>query len=124
MTAVWQVLYAKQPGVIGAGPMSTVRAAARTMLETGVDCLVVEQAPDILGVFTAHDMVRRVVAAGREPGSTMLAEVMTAPAITCGPKDDIRRCIRIMAEHKISHLVVADDKGPKGVVSLQDLIER
>jgi len=66
MTAVWQVLYAKNPGVIGAGPTVTVRDAARKMLETGVDCLVIEQAPDILGVFTAHDMGRRVVVDGRE----------------------------------------------------------
>lgn len=124
MTTVWQVLYAKNPGVIGAGAMTSVREAARTMLETGVDCLVVEQAPDILGIFTAHDMVRRVVAAGRDPGSTMLAEVMTSPVITCGPKDDTRRCIRIMAEHGIGHLVVADGGELKGVVSLRDLVDR
>jgi len=124
MTAVWQVLYAKQPGVIGAGPMVSVREAARKMLETNVDCIVVEQAPDILGVFTAHDMVRRVVAAGRDPGSTMLAEVMSSPVVTCGSKDDIRRCIRMMAEHKIGHLVVVDAGELKGVVSLRDLVDR
>ncbi len=124
MTAVWQILYAKQPGVIGAGPMISVREAARKMLETDVNCLVVEQSPDILGVFTAHDMVRRVVAAGRNPGSTMLAEVMTTPVVTCGAKDDIRRCIRIMAEHKIGHLVVVDAGQLKGVVSLRDLVDR
>ncbi len=124
MTAAWQILYAKQPGVIGAGPMVSVREAARKMLETDVDCLVVEQAPNILGVFTSHDMVRRVVAAGRDPSETMLAEVMTSPVVTCGPKDDIRRCIRMMAEHKIGHLVVVDGGQLKGVVSLRDLVDR
>jgi len=124
MTTAWQVLYAKQPGVIGAGPMVSVREAARKMLETNVDCIVVERAPDILGVFTAHDMVRRVVAAGRDPGSTMLAEVMSSPVVTCGSKDDIRRCIRMMAEHKIGHLVVVDAGQLKGVVSLRDLVDR
>lgn len=124
MTSAWQILYAKQPGVIGAGPMVSVREAARKMLETNVDCIVVEQAPDILGVFTAHDMVRRVVAAGRDPGSTMLAEVMSSPVVTCGSKDDIRRCIRMMTEHKIGHLVVVDAGQLKGVVSLHDLVDR
>jgi CBS domain-containing protein len=124
MTTVWQILYAKNPGVIGAGPTVSVREAARIMLEAGVDCLVVERPPDILGVFTAHDMVRRVVAAGRDPGATMLAEVMTSPVVTCGPNDDVRRCVRIMAEHEIGHLVVVARGRLKGVVSLRDLIDR
>jgi CBS domain-containing protein len=89
-----------------------------------VDCVVIEQPPEVLGVFTAHDMVRRVVAAGRDPGSTMLADVMTTPIVTCGPKDDVRRCIRLMAEHEIAHLVVVDKSGLRGVVSLRDLIDR
>ena len=124
MTTVWQILYAKNPGVIGAGPMASVREAARIMLETGVDCIVVERPPDILGVFTAHDMVRRVVAAGRDPGATMLVDVMTSPVVTCGPDDDIRRCIRIMAEREVGHLVVVDRGRLKGVLSLRDLIDR
>ena len=124
MTTAWQILYAKNPGVIGAGPTASVREAARIMLETGVDCLVIERAPDILGVFTAHDMVRRVVAAGRDPGATMLVDVMTSPVVTCGPDDDVRRCIRIMAEREVGHLVVVDRGRLKGVVSLRDLIDR
>jgi len=124
MTEVWHVLYTKNPGVIGVRPTASAREAARVMLETGVDCVVVEQTGEIVGVFTAHDMVRRVVAAGREPGSTMLAEVMTSPAVTCGPKDDVRRCIHLMAEHDIGHLVVMDRNGLRGVVSLKDLAAR
>jgi CBS domain-containing protein len=124
MTTAWQILYAKNPGVIGAGPTASVREAARIMVETGVDCLVVERPPDILGVFTAHDMVRRVVAAGRDPGATMLVDVMTSPVVTCGPDDDIRRCIRIMAEREVGHLVVVDRGRLKGILSLRDLIDR
>jgi CBS domain-containing protein len=124
MTTAWQILYAKNPGVIGAGPTASVREAARIMLETGVDCLIVERPPDILGVFTAHDMVRRVVAAGRDPAATLLSDVMTLPVVTCGPDDDIRRCIHIMAEREIGHLVVGSRGRLKGVVSLADLIGR
>lgn len=124
MTTVWQILYAKNPGVIGTRPTASVREAARIMLETGVDCLVIERPPDIVGVFTAHDMVRRVVAAGRDPAATMLAEVMTSPVVTCGPDDDVRRCLRIMAEREIGHLVVVSRGRLKGVVSLADLIGR
>lgn len=125
MTEAWQILYTKNPGVIGARPTATVREGARIMLETGVDCVVVEQPGQLLGVFTAHDAVRRVLAAGRDPGSTTLAEVMTSPVITCGPKDNVRRCKRLMAEHEITHLVVVDDRGYlKGVLSLRDLIDR
>jgi CBS domain-containing protein len=124
MTEVWHVLRAKNPGVIGVRPTASVREAARAMLETGVDCVVIEQPPDIVGVFTAHDMVRRVVAAGRDPGSTMLAEVMTSPAVTCGPKDDVRRCVRLMADRGIGHLVVVDRNGLRGVISLKDLAGR
>jgi CBS domain-containing protein len=124
MARVEQLLVRKGSDVIGAAPSTTVREACRKMLEANVSCLVVEQHPDVLGIFTERDVLRRVVAAGKEPARTHLAEVMSSPVTTCRPDDDTRKCAELMAEGHIRHLVVVDAGELVGVISMRDLLGR
>ncbi len=117
-----QILLRTGSGVIGARPTTTVLQAAQMMLEANVACLIVEQHPDILGVFTERDALRRVLAAGKDPAATHLAEVMTSPVITCEPREDLESCLKKMADNHIRHLVVIDRGELLGVLSLRDLL--
>ena len=122
MPTVQQILLRKGSGVIGATPATTVREAALKMMQADVACLVVEQPPDVLGVFTERDLARRVVAAGKDPAATCLAEVLSSPARTCAPGDDPRDCARVMVDQRIRHLVVLDAGELVGVLSVRDLL--
>ena len=107
MKTIEQILWRKGSDVIGTGPRTTVAEAARIMMEANVGCLVVEQQPDVLGVFTERALVR-VVAAGKAPTRTYLAEAMSCPVATCAPADAAADCARRMAEEHIRHLVVIE----------------
>jgi CBS domain-containing protein len=122
MPTVEQILLRKGSGVIGATPATIVREAALKMMEADVACLVVEQFPDVLGVFTERDLVRRVVAAGKDPAATCLAEVLSSPVRTCAPGDDPRDCARLMVDEHLRHLVVLDEGQLVGVLSVRDLL--
>ena len=119
---VEQILYRNGSDVIGAAPATTVREAVRRMIEADVSCLLVEQRPDVFGIFTERDLARRVVAAGKDPSTTHLAEVMSSPVYHCTPSDTVEQCLRAMAERHIRHLAVFEDGKLVGVLTLRDLL--
>ena len=102
---------------------STIREAARYMVEHGVGSVLVMEAGALRGIFTERDALRIFVATRRNPDYTRLAEVMTGAPQTlpsdATPQDAVRR----MAAGKFRHLPVVDEDGRVlGVVSQRDLI--
>src|SRR5512144_2433144 len=65
----------------------TARAAAEEMHKRQVGSLIIVDASDPggapLGIVTDRDLVTRVIAAGRDPRTTAVSEVMTYPLVTC-----------------------------------------
>jgi len=123
MNTIEQILLNKGADVITSLPTATVRAAAGRMDEANVGCLLVEEEARIIGIVTERDLVRRVLAASRDPENTLVSEVMSAPVRTCKPSDDIRRCAKIMAVEHIRHVAIVDDNGEAaGLISLRDIL--
>jgi CBS domain-containing protein len=122
MATVRDLLARKHGEVISISPTDTALHAAQTMNQHGIGGLVVLEGGTLLGVFTERDILRRVVAAGRDPASTPVREVMTSPVITCLPDTSIEECGAIMSKRRIRHLPVTDDRGLVGLVTSGDLL--
>ena len=56
----------------------TVLEAARYMMEHNVGAVPVLRNGDLVGILSERDIMNRVVAVGRTPGTTAVSEVMTA----------------------------------------------
>ena len=56
----------------------TVLEAARYMMEHNVGAVPVLRNGDLAGIISERDIMNRVVAVGRTPGTTAVSEVMTA----------------------------------------------
>ena len=54
--------------------------------------LVTDEHATLLGIFTERDAISRVLAAGRDPVATTLAEVMTYNPETVTPQHTAVRC--------------------------------
>ena len=78
MRTVEDILMAKGSEVIVSAHTETVLDAARLMAEAHVGSLVIRQNHQVAGVFTEQDLLRRVVAAGKDPSATPLAQVMSS----------------------------------------------
>ena len=87
-------------------PGTTVRDAARRMIDAGVTCAVVDLGEQ-LGIVTDRDIRTRVVAAGAGP-DTPLAEVMSAPAWTVAADRTGTEALLEMLDHGVRHLPVLD----------------
>jgi CBS domain-containing protein len=101
---------------------STVLEAARFMKERGFGALPVLHDGEVVGILSERDIMNRVVAAGRTPGTTRISEVMTPKPRTVSPDESIEECLFLMREFGFRHLLIADGKELKGVVSLRDIL--
>jgi CBS domain-containing protein len=122
MATVRDLLARKHGEVISISPTDTVLHAAQAMNQHAIGGLVVLDRGALVGVFTERDILRRVVAAERDPATTPVRDVMTAPVITCLPETSVEECGAILSGRRIRHLPVTDDRGLVGLVTSGDLL--
>ena len=104
-------------------PEVTVVQAAQAMTERGVGAATVVQGTRVLGVVTERDVMRKVVALGRDPRSTRVRDIMSSPAMTITLKTTVASAAALMREHHIRHLVVLDEQGALlGMLALRYLL--
>jgi CBS domain-containing protein len=102
-------------------PTDTVRNAARLMREKKIAAVLVMDGEKLVGIITERDMTARVIAAGVNPDTALVREVMTPNPDTLGPNDKASEAIRMMREHNYRHLPVVDGQTVVGMVSVRDL---
>jgi len=122
MSRVKHLLATKGSEVVSLPADATVLHAARCMNERGIGGVVVTEGDHMVGMFTERDILRRIVAAQREPEDTTLDEVMTSPVASCRPETTIDECVAVMTERRIRHLPVVDDQGVCGIVTSGDIL--
>jgi CBS domain-containing protein len=100
----------------------TVLDAARFMMEHNIGALPVMRNGQLAGILSERDIMNRVVAVGRTPGTTAVAEVMTANPRAVSADESVEECLFIMKEFGFRHLPIVDGKELKGLVSLRDIL--
>jgi CBS domain-containing protein len=100
----------------------TVLEAARFMMEHNIGALPVVRDGELAGIFSERDIMNRVVAVGRNPAYTAVAEVMT-PNPRAVPLDEtMEECVFLMNEFGFRHLPIVDGRTLKGLISLRDVV--
>jgi len=101
---------------------STIREAARYMVEHGVGSVLVMAEGTLSGIFTERDALRIFVATRRNPDSTRLADVMTGAPQTLPPDATLQDAAQSMTAGRYRHMPVVKEGRVLGVVSQRDLI--
>src|SRR6266567_6097814 len=105
-------------------PSTSVMEAARHMHARHVRAvLVIEGDADLVGIFTERDAISRVLAAGRDPVTTILADVMTNNPETITPQHTATEMLWLMKEVRVRHLPVVQDGKTVGIVVRNDFPE-
>lgn len=107
--------------VISVGPAASVLEAARMMNEHHIGSLVVLEGARLQGIFTERDVMRRVVAEGRNPDTTPVGDVMTHPVACAAPHTAYTELCTVMRKKRIRHLPVVEDDQVLGMISIGDL---
>ena len=102
-------------------PSATVRDACRCMRDHYIGAVLVTEGDHrLLGIFTGRDAVHRVLAEGRSPARTKLAEVMTPDPNTMPPGRTAIEALRLMEDGRYRHVPIIDDGKVVGIVSRFD----
>jgi CBS domain-containing protein len=100
----------------------TVLEAARLMMERSIGALPVLRNGELAGIFSERDIMNRVVALGRMPGTTKVSEVMTANPKSVSVDETVENCVFLMREFGFRHLPITSGKELKGLVSQRDIL--
>lgn len=100
----------------------TVLETVSAMVERNIGAVPVIHSGKLVGIFTERDLMRRVVAEGRDPRATCMAEVMTDDPLAVGTGEDLETCLTLMRRHGFRHLPVCHEEQLVGIVSLRDIL--
>ncbi len=120
-TPISALLDRKGAVVYSVAPTLSVYDAVAEMNRHRIGAIVVLDGERLVGIFTERDVLRRVVGAGLEPRSTLVADVMTANLITIAPDATIEQTMTIFTEKRCRHLPVLAEGKMVGVISIGDI---
>ena len=100
---------------------TTLDRAARVMRDEDIGDVVVFDNDRLVGVVTDRDIVVRAVADDIAPHDTTLGFVVSRDLVTVTPDATAHDAALLMREKAVRRLLVCDDKGLVGIVSLGDL---
>ena len=110
--------------VVVVDPDSSVKYALTLMRRRKIHSVVVamsEKNPTY-GIVTSTDIRDKIAATGRNPAETTVREIMSGPIITGDPNWTLMECSKVMQEHHIHHLPIADESGALiGLISATDI---
>jgi PAS domain S-box-containing protein len=101
---------------------ATVADAARVMASRNISCVVVMNRNEAVGVFTQKDLLKRVIAMGRNPTRMPVSDVMSLPILPIPPDYSVFTASRAMEKMHIHRLVVEDEDRICGIVSQTDIM--
>ncbi|TML57386.1 MAG: CBS domain-containing protein [Actinobacteria bacterium] len=96
---------------------ATAQEAGELLLRPEVRAVFVCEDERLVGVVTRKTLVREVVAAGRDPRSTPVAEIVEPPNYTIGSDMDVDEAFRFLEEHDLERVPVVEDSRLVGVLS-------
>lgn len=99
-----------------------VMNVVRYMVERHIGAVAVISKGKLAGIFSERDLMRRVVAEGRDPKSLKVGEVMTRDPLTVRPDDSLDFAMDLMKQHGFRHLPVCVGDEISGLISMRDLL--
>ncbi len=122
--SISDVLHSKGHHVAKIRTTDTVQTAVRKLADERIGALVVEdQWMRTAGIFSERDFVNAMAEHGSQALTFTVDKLMSAPVVTCGPKDRIETAMAAMTMAKIRHLPVIDNGQLVGIVSIGDLVK-
>ena len=111
--------------VVYVDPDATVADALALMRRRYIHSLIVNQKEDFPehGILTSTDICDKIIAENRNPATTRVRDICTAPLIAVKPTMTLGECARVMHEHRFHHLPVQDNDGNLvGMISATDFL--
>jgi CBS domain-containing protein len=109
-------------------PTDSVQMIAQLMRDRDVGAVPICEGPEtkrLVGIVTDRDLALRVVAAGCDPKSTCVCDVMTREVFTCRPEDDLQKALELMEQRQVRRIPIVDRENRiVGIIAQADIATR
>ncbi|MBI5507146.1 MAG: CBS domain-containing protein [Deltaproteobacteria bacterium] len=116
------ILKEKGREVISIDPGATIRRAAELLDRSGIGALLVKDGERPVGILSERDIVRRVVAKGRDSETVLVSEIMTREIVVLKHTASVDQAMAVVTAKRCRHLPVVDQGKVAGMVSSGDLM--
>ena len=120
---IQKILDAKGSRVEAVDANERVEDAARAIADLGIGSLVVRDGAVVVGILDERDIVYGLAKHGRRVFDLAVSEVMRREPVTCSPEQTLRDVLGIMTARRVRHVLVIGPVGPRGIVSIGDLVK-
>ena len=108
--------------VLTVGPTHTLREAAEQMAAKGIGAALVSDAETpVPSIVTERDILLSL-GAGEDPDAERVCDHMSERVIAASPDWSLERAAAEMSRRGVRHLVVFDDAGAIGMLSMRDIV--
>lgn len=103
---------------------ATAFEAAKTIKGQKVGCVVVtHDSKKLDGIITSKDIVKRVIAEGKDPKKVRLQDVMSKVVHSVSPETHVSEAVKMMARHDVRRLPVVDGGKLIGIITDKNVIK-
>jgi len=107
---------------IGVG--ASIIEASKALAEAGTSYIIVLEKGKPEGMLTEDDLVRKVLAAEKDPRGLKVSDAMSPPLATVDPDEDLIRASGIMQKNVVKRLPVVKEGIIYGVLTSQDIAQK
>jgi CBS domain-containing protein len=117
------ILEGKGHEVLTIAAETPVRDAVTILAERRIGALPVVRDGAVAGIMSERDVIYKLRSDGAAVLDWTVERIMTAPAITVAPDEQIMGALALMTRRRIRHLPVIDGGRIVGIVSIGDLVK-
>ena len=114
-------IFEEREAIHSVGPDTSVAACVRRMATEKIGALIVLDGERLVGIFTERDALNKVLAAGLNPVSTKVSEVMTKDPYCIPPTTTVGEAMELVTTRRFRHLPVVENGKVLAIVSSGDL---
>jgi CBS domain-containing protein len=114
-------IFEERGAIHSVGPDTAVTECVRTMTAEKIGALIVMDGERLIGIFTERDALNKVLAAGLDPVSTKVSEVMTKDPYCVPPTTNVGEAMELVTKRRFRHLPVVENGKVLAVLSSGDL---
>ncbi len=108
--------------VISVQETTTVAEVAKLLAEKHVSCVSIEHRGKMIGVTTERDLVREVLATGRDPKKTTVKDLMDSQFHMVDPNEDLYDVIALMKRNGLRRVFVGKMGKADGIITETDIV--
>jgi CBS domain-containing protein len=102
-------------------PEDTIKDVAEKMRDRRVGSSIVVGNNKPIGIITERDVLRKVVAEGKNANRVLVKEIMTTPIIGIDPYITLENAMRVMNKYNIRRLPVIENGKLVGIITEKDI---